>query len=77
MPPRRKPMRVAPLPRWMRRLQALWNRIPPSSHGIWALARLGVLGAVLYANASHFDITEHRTLLTMALLEAAGFKRKG
>lgn len=76
MPPRRKPLRVAPLPRWRRTLARLWDRLPPSTHGIWAIARLGVLGAVLYANATHFDITEHRTLLTMALLEAAGLKRR-
>ena len=71
-----KPKRVAPAPRWMRTVARYWGLIPPSTHGIWALARLGVLGGVLYLNASNFDITEHRTLLTMALLEAAGFKRR-
>lgn len=77
-PPRaiRKPIRVAPLPLWMRQLQRGWGLIPPSTHGIWAVARLGVLGGVLYMNASNFDITEHRTLMVMTLLEVAGFKRR-
>jgi hypothetical protein len=35
-----------------------------------------VLGGVLYANASNFDITEGRTLITMTLLEVAGLKRR-
>ena len=69
-------IRVTTLPRWVRQIQRLWGAIPPSSHGIWAVARLGVLAGVLYFNASNFDITEGRTLITMTLLEVAGFKRR-
>lgn len=74
--PIRRPKRPEPLPRWMRNLRRGWQAIPPSTHGIWSIARLAVLGGVLYANASNFDITEGRTLITMTLLEVAGFKRR-
>ena len=72
----KKPIRVAPLPKWVRQAQRIWQAVPPSNHGVWAVARLGILSGVLYANASNFDITEGRTLITMTLLELAGIKRR-
>lgn len=77
-PPRaiRKPLRVAPAPAWMRAVRRYWDLIPPSNHGVWSIARLGILGGVLYMNASNFDITEGRTLMVMTLLEVAGIKRR-
>lgn len=74
--PIRKPKRVAPAPSWMRSVKRYWDLIPPSNHGVWSAARLVILGGVLYANASNFDITEGRTLITMTLLEVAGLKRR-
>ena len=71
-----KPKRVAPAPKWIRSAKRYWDLIPPSNHGVWSIARLGILGGVLYANASNFDITEGRTLITMTLLEVAGLKRR-
>jgi hypothetical protein len=46
-----------------------------ASHPVWALARLTAyllaLVAILYANASHFDVTELRTIIGMFLFGAS------
>lgn len=72
MPPRKRPS----LSRWTR-LGRWYARLPqPARHGLVFAARLGGLTLALYFNASHFDVTEYRTILAMALFDAVGFKRR-
>lgn len=45
-----------------------------ASHPIWPIVRQAIflmaLIAILYMNASHFDVTEIRTIITMFLVGA-------
>ena len=61
---------------WRQTAKYWWCRIPASNHGSWSVVRLAVLAGVMYANATNFDSTEGKTLLTMTLLEVAGLKRR-
>lgn len=68
--PKRRLSRVRRAWRWYQGLPQ------PAKHGFAFAARMAVLTSALYLNASDFDITEYKTILTMAMLDSVGFKRR-
>ena len=66
----------APLPRWKQTWRWYQGLPQPARHGFAFGARICVLTGALYLNATHFDKTEYRTIIAMAVMDAVGFKRR-